>query len=166
MPTGRNPRFRWAWWLLALVLLLAWQYRPLRTGEHPAPPAADSPGSRSAPPPASTSRPGQASAESPPDARLPAFLPAEAGDTIALIRSGGPFPHPQDGGVFGNREGHLPRKPRGWYREYTVETPGLSHRGTRRIITGGNPPSAWYYTGDHYDSFRAFNPGSAGGATP
>ena len=66
---------------------------------------------------------------------LPDFLPPEASDTIALIRRGGPFPHRQDGGTFGNREGHLPRKPRGWYREYTVDTPGLSHRGASRIVS-------------------------------
>lgn len=88
--------------------------------------------------------------------RLPAFLPAEARDTLALIAGGGPFPHPQDGGVFGNREKRLPAKPRGYYREYTVDTPGLSHRGARRIITGGQPPEMYYYTDDHYDSFRSF----------
>ena len=63
-------------------------------------------------------------------------LPPEAADTLRLIARDGPFPHRQDGGVFGNREGRLPRKPRGWYREYTVETPGLRHRGARRIVTG------------------------------
>lgn len=94
---------------------------------------------------------------------LPAFLPPQARDTIARIQRGGPFPHRQDGGVFGNREGHLPRKPRGWYREYTVDTPGLRHRGARRIVTGGTPPSEWYYTDDHYDSFRAFSPPTDGG---
>lgn len=88
--------------------------------------------------------------------RLPAFLPAEARDTLALIAAGGPFPHPQDGSVFGNREKRLPAKPRGYYREYTVDTPGLSHRGARRIITGGQPPEMYYYTDDHYDSFRSF----------
>ena len=93
---------------------------------------------------------------------LPAFLPPEADATIASIRRGGPFPHPQDGGVFRNREGHLPRMPRGWYREYTVETPGLPHRGARRIVTGGHPPRDWYYTDDHYDSFRAFRPADSG----
>ena len=94
-------------------------------------------------------------------AALPHFLPAEARTTIALIQRGGPFPYRQDGGVFGNREGHLPGKPRGWYHEYTVDTPGLSHRGARRIITGGDPPQAWYYTSDHYDSFRRFDPGTS-----
>lgn len=83
-------------------------------------------------------------------------LPAEAIDTLVLIQRGGPYPHRQDDGVFGNRERRLPQKPRGWYREYTVETPGLHHRGARRIITGGRPPSEWYYTDDHYDSFRKF----------
>lgn len=88
--------------------------------------------------------------------RLPDFLPTEAQDTLALIAAGGPFPHVQDGGVFGNREKRLPAKPRGYYREYTVDTPGLSHRGARRIITGGQPPEMYYYTDDHYDSFRSF----------
>ncbi|SEL86083.1 Guanyl-specific ribonuclease Sa [Pseudoxanthomonas sp. GM95] len=87
---------------------------------------------------------------------LPTFLPAEARQTLALIARGGPFAHPQDGGVFGNYEGHLPQQPRGWYHEYTVETPGLAHRGARRIITGGTPPSTYWYTDDHYASFRPF----------
>jgi len=87
---------------------------------------------------------------------LPSFLPAEARSTVALIARGGPFPYHQDGGTFGNREGHLPNKPRGYYREYTVDTPGERSRGARRIITGGSPPEVWYYTDDHYDSFRAF----------
>lgn len=88
--------------------------------------------------------------------QLPAFLPAEARDTLDLIARGGPFPHRQDSATFGNREKHLPAKPRGYYREYTVDTPGLDHRGARRIITGGQPPDVYYYTDDHYDSFRAF----------
>ena len=87
---------------------------------------------------------------------LPAFLPAEARATVALVRHGGPYPHRQDGQVFGNREGLLPRQPRGWYREYTVDTPGARDRGTRRIVTGGAPPREWYYSDDHYRSFRAF----------
>ncbi|MBS0458412.1 MAG: ribonuclease [Proteobacteria bacterium] len=87
---------------------------------------------------------------------LPAFLPTEATVTLQLIAQGGPFPHPQDGGVFGNYEGRLPHKPRGYYHEYTVETPGAGNRGARRIVTGGNPPDIYYYTDDHYDSFRRF----------
>ncbi|MBO9827069.1 ribonuclease [Xanthomonas sp. A2111] len=93
---------------------------------------------------------------------LPAFLPPEARATVALILRGGPFPHRQDGSVFGNRENRLPAQPRGYYREYTVETPGLSHRGARRIITGGTPPQVWYYSDDHYDSFRSFHVGGTG----
>jgi guanyl-specific ribonuclease Sa len=87
---------------------------------------------------------------------LPAFLPPEARDTLALIARGGPFPHSQDGVVFGNYEGLLPKEPRGYYHEYTVETPGAHNRGARRIITGGTPPEAYYYTSDHYRSFRRF----------
>lgn len=86
-----------------------------------------------------------------------AGLPAQAAETVHRIESGGPFPYPRnDGVVFGNYEGRLPQHERGYYHEYTVPTPGLSHRGTRRIITGGKPladPPEWYYTGDHYESF-------------
>ncbi|MNQ16150.1 Guanyl-specific ribonuclease St [compost metagenome] len=78
----------------------------------------------------------------------------EIDKTLALIRQGGPYPHSQDGTVFQNRERQLPAHPRGYYREYTVRTPGLSHRGPRRIVTGGNPPVIFYYTEDHYRSFR------------
>ena len=97
-----------------------------------------------------------ASAQPDAAARLPAFLPAEARVAIDLIQRDGPFPHRQDGAVFGNRERLLPAEPRGYYHEYTVETPGLDHRGARRIVTGGTPPEVWYYTDDHYDSFRRF----------
>jgi len=74
--------------------------------------------------------------------------------TLQLIQQGGPYPYSQDNTVFQNREGHLPNKPRGYYREYTVETPGLSHRGARRVVTGGHPPEVYYYTEDHYSSFQ------------
>jgi len=87
---------------------------------------------------------------------LPAFLPPEAKTTLDLIAQGGPFPNRQDGVVFQNREQRLPKKSRGYYHEYTVETPGLNHRGARRIITGGEPVEIYYYTDDHYDSFREF----------
>ncbi|MBO9718349.1 MAG: ribonuclease [Pseudoxanthomonas sp.] len=94
-------------------------------------------------------------------ATLPAFLPAEAGPVIRRIQRGESFPNRQDGSVFGNREQRLPARERGYYREFTVPTPGLSHRGARRIVTGGDPPREWYYTGDHYDSFRRFEPPAA-----
>lgn len=91
-----------------------------------------------------------------PAAAYPGFLPAEAIDTLRLIERGGPYPYRQDNGVFGNREGRLPRQSRGYYREYTVETPGSRDRGARRIITGGYPPLEYFYTSDHYESFRRF----------
>lgn len=89
---------------------------------------------------------------------LPDFLPPEAGPVIRRIQQGAVFPHRQDGSTFGNRERRLPRREHGYYREYTVPTPGLSHRGARRIVTGGDPPREWYYTDDHYGSFRPFQP--------
>lgn len=81
-------------------------------------------------------------------------LPAEARTTLALIRQGGPFPHERDGIEFRNFERRLPRAGRGYYHEYTVRTPGERGRGARRIITGGQPPAVYYYTDDHYQSFR------------
>ncbi|MBT0960570.1 ribonuclease domain-containing protein [Denitromonas iodatirespirans] len=82
------------------------------------------------------------------------WLPAEALDTLARIERGGPFPYAKDGTIFFNREKRLPAKPRGYYREYTVPTPGERSRGARRIVAGGNPPDVYYYTADHYRSFR------------
>jgi ribonuclease T1 len=84
-------------------------------------------------------------------------LPAEARQAERLIRTGGPFPYGKDGVVFGNRERALPRQPRGYYREYTVRTPGSRDRGARRIVCGGlqpTEPEACFYTEDHYASFR------------
>lgn len=98
-----------------------------------------------------------------------AELPPQALETLQLIRQGGPFPHDRDGVVFGNYERRLPLRQRGYYREYTVSTPGLRHRGARRIVAGCEPlqPAAavlrlancrdggeFYYTADHYRSFR------------
>ena len=81
----------------------------------------------------------------------PSQLPSEARTTLRLIDSGGPFPFSRDGIVFENRERLLPNKPRGYYREYTVITPGESTRGARRIVAGSDGER--YYTADHYDSF-------------
>jgi ribonuclease T1 len=84
-------------------------------------------------------------------------LPVEAQQTHRLILAGGPFPYEKDGVVFGNRERLLPSHPRGFYREYTVKTPGSRNRGARRIVCGGRTPAqpeACYYTADHYASFR------------
>jgi guanyl-specific ribonuclease Sa len=90
----------------------------------------------------------------PAPARTDAWLPAEAIDTLVLIESGGPFPYRRDGVTFENRERLLPAKPQGYYREYTVPTPGSRDRGARRIVAGGDPPEVFYYTADHYRSFR------------
>ena len=84
-------------------------------------------------------------------------LPREGQETYLKIRQGGPFPYEKDGTVFGNRERLLPREARGFYREYTVRTPGVKHRGARRIVCGGQiprSPQTCYYTQDHYASFR------------
>ncbi|MCB5180080.1 ribonuclease domain-containing protein [Streptomyces antimicrobicus] len=82
-----------------------------------------------------------------------ADLPPQARDTLALIDRGGPYPYRQDGTVFGNFEKALPRQKRGYYREFTVPTPGSRDRGARRIVTGEGGES--YYTDDHYKSFKA-----------
>ena len=83
-------------------------------------------------------------------------LPAQGRRTYELIFQGGPFPHDKDGVVFGNRERLLPAARRGFYREYTVPTPGSRDRGARRIVCGGpaKAPYACYFTADHYASFR------------
>ena len=85
-----------------------------------------------------------------------AELPREGRTTYELIRQGGPFRYEKDGAVFGNRERMLPAERRGFYREYTVTTPGSRDRGARRIVCGGpvRAPHACYYTADHYASFR------------
>ena len=93
--------------------------------------------------------------------RAPADLPPEAVATLARIEAGGPFAYRQDGNVFENREQRLPRQPRGYYREYTVETPGSPDRGARRIVAGGDPPVEFFYTSDHYRSFRRLEPNAA-----
>lgn len=90
-----------------------------------------------------------------------ASLPPQARTTYQLVLQGGPFPYDKDGDIFGNRERLLPSQPRGYYREYTVKTPGASNRGARRIVCGGQPvtaPQACYYTADHYASFRKIVP--------
>lgn len=81
-------------------------------------------------------------------------LPAEARATLQLIDAGGPFPYRRDGISFQNRERRLPEQAKGYYREYTVPTPGSRDRGARRIVTGGKPAEVFYYTADHYKSFR------------
>ncbi|WP_288798975.1 ribonuclease domain-containing protein [uncultured Arsenicicoccus sp.] len=136
------------------------------TGIRSASPATSAPGSatRRSTPPRSTAPRSTAPRPSAPRSTgraippcSPQELPAEVPPVIAAIRAGGPFRHPRNDGVTsGNRERLLPQEARGYYREYTVDTPGASTRGTRRIITGGGSarsPLHWYYTADHYESF-------------
>jgi ribonuclease T1 len=96
----------------------------------------------------------------PPGDIAAAALPAEAKVTLALVKAGGPFPYAKDGAVFGNRERLLPPRRRGYYREYTVKTPGARDRGARRIVAGAGAAGdvrtsgEYYYSNDHYNSFR------------
>jgi ribonuclease T1 len=79
-------------------------------------------------------------------------LPHEGQITLQLIKKNGPFPFRKDGSTFGNRERQLPRQQHGYYKEYTVKTPGANNRGARRIVAGS--PGEYYYTGDHYNTFQ------------
>jgi ribonuclease T1 len=102
------------------------------------------------------------------EVRFPGLAEVPAGEerqavahTIGLILSDGPFPYPdKDGSVFGNFEGRLPTRSRGHYREYTVPTPGIGHRGARRIVAGQSQGQSheMFYTRDHYETFRRLTP--------
>jgi len=89
----------------------------------------------------------QAPAMALPDVEL-STLPPEARATVKLIHKGGPFPYARDGIIFSNREELLPKQKRGYYREYTVKTPGDRTRGARRIVSGA--AGELYYSDDHY----------------
>ena len=94
---------------------------------------------------------------SPPETIAVSQLPAQGQAMMTLIYQGGPFKYDKDGTVFGNRERFLPARQRGYYREYTVQTPGERSRGARRIVCGGEKPAApdaCFYTDDHYASYR------------
>src|SRR5688500_20153222 len=80
-------------------------------------------------------------------------LPAEARQTLERIKADGPLADPQDGRVFSNRDLLLPAKNRGYYREYTVRTPGARERGARRICAGGG--GEYYYTDEHCRAFQS-----------
>ncbi len=139
---------------------------PAPTGIAPTQPAPSQPSSPATP--SAPERDGDATAASPLEARFPGLAQVPAGEerqavahTIGLILSDGPFPYPdKDGSVFGNFEGRLPRRSRGHYREYTVPTPGIGHRGARRIVAGESQgqPQEMFYTRDHYETFRRLTP--------
>jgi ribonuclease T1 len=128
--TGRQ-RYRWLLLLAAAAMLVVWLVAG--GGQDDEDPATDA-------------------ASGLPVVRL-AALPPEAARTVELIDAGGPFPEPDhDGGTFGNREELLPDQPMGYYREYTVPTPGADDRGARRIVAGDDGEEL-YWTDDHYSSF-------------
>ena len=144
------PRNRWL--IVIIALLVGWQLWTHRAPESVV--VTTTPGQSQQPtsvafPTAAPVEPTTRNADPAPEG-----LPPEAVATLQLIRDGGPFPYDRDGIVFGNFEGRLPKQTRGYYHEYTVPTPGVNHRGARRIISGGKPPSEFYYTDDHYESFR------------
>jgi guanyl-specific ribonuclease Sa len=133
---------------LAVMVLMAWI--KAAPGDVATPAVAATP----ATPPVPTT-----SSALPPASANTQDLPPEVDATLARIAAGGPFPYERDGLVFGNFEGRLPARERGWYHEYTVPTPGVGHRGARRIVTGGEPASEFWYTDDHYETFRAIEGG-------
>jgi guanyl-specific ribonuclease Sa len=139
---------------LIAVFVAVWLQRTTpKTPPTPTPAPASTPITRGAPTPAPVEAPVQETASraaSPLDQLDPAER-AQVDKTLALIVNGGPFLHGKDGSVFSNREGRLPKQAKNYYREYTVETPGASNRGTRRIVRGTNGET--YYTHDHYESF-------------
>ncbi len=101
-------------------------------------------------------RPVAVASEAGPPVRALSQLPPQAAEVWQLVQRGGPFPYRQDGMVFGNRERRLPMRQSGYYREYTVPTPGETDRGSRRLVTGG--AEELYYTADHYVSFVTVDP--------
>jgi ribonuclease T1 len=120
------------------------------------PASPNSPGSSGSLDAGSPGDPGPSDPGTDPASGLPvvpvAELPPEAHETLELIDAGGPFPFDRDGLTFENREELLPDRPRGYYAEYTVETPGSADRGARRIVTGDG--GEYYWTQDHYASFE------------
>jgi ribonuclease T1 len=162
------------WIIVILILALAWFVFTRITPQNTAP---GSEAAAPAQPTTAVDAPPAASADAPADesddaaaaptaaaalcntaqvSDLPAIayddLPPEAHATIARIQTDGPFPYDKDGSTFQNREGILPAEERGYYREYTVVTPGEGDRGARRIV--GGEVEELYYTDDHYASFR------------
>ncbi len=89
-------------------------------------------------------------------ATVPASEHTAIATVLVAVGGGDPLPYRRDGDVFENREAVLPAKPRGYYREYTVPTPGSEDRGARRLVIGADG-DVWY-TADHYRSFQQLDP--------
>jgi len=142
---------RYGWLVVGLVALALWAWQRAPTAIAPASTPAVTPAAQSDTPAAT---PTLAQREVPARIAAQAGLPPEALATLQRIERGGPHPYRQDGGNFQNRERLLPSRQRGYYREYTVETPGSRDRGARRIVSGGDPPTEFFYSDDHYRSFR------------
>lgn len=141
--SGRARGRQVVWCLVSIVVLLAGAL--VGCGQAPEP-------TRDRPGPAAVSRSAAVTPSSGLRVVRVSALPPQARKTLDLIDRGGPFPYRQDGQVFGNRERLLPDRARGYYREYTVPTPGERDRGARRIVAGGRGDV--YYTDDHYETFR------------
>lgn len=147
--TGRQ-RYRLGVLLVAAVILVVWFFTPAGQDDP------ESSGSSTTSSDTSSPSSPPASEGADPESGLPlvdlADLPPEATEVVELIDAGGPFPEPDhDGGTFQNREDLLPDRPMGYYKEYTVPTPGEDDRGARRIVAGAE--GELYWTGDHYSSF-------------
>ena len=142
--------------VLAGVVVLAFMLAGIpQTGTAPPDAGRSSPASSAAAPrtptPGRTTAAGVTNPSSLPEIKA-SDLPAEARQTLALIARGGPYPYSRDNVPFGNFERILPRKASGYYREFTVRTPGESDRGARRIVAGAAGEK--YYTADHYETFK------------
>ena len=162
-PASGRQRYQWGLLLLVAVILVAWLF--VDNGDQDAPGGSTSASTS----PSSSPSPGLATTDpttdptddtggdggTDPESGLPIVqvsdLPPEAAETLDLIDAGGPFPEDRDGVTFENREDLLPDHPLGYYKEYTVPTPGSDDRGARRIVVGED--GELYYTGDHYSSF-------------
>ena len=166
MSVARTPAARLAVVVLVVLALVAiWLIvsgRDSTSGAGSTPGARSSATSSSGQPGSSGGAGGGSGGQATPRSDLPTIsesrLNAQAAHTLALIRSGGPYPYRQDGVVFTNRERLLPRQASGYYREFTVVTPGSPDRGARRIIAGDG--GDLYYTDDHYASFRQIEEGT------
>jgi guanyl-specific ribonuclease Sa len=152
---------RYGWLVVGVVVLALWAWQRGPTVIAPAAAPAVTPAAHADTPPAA---PPLAQRAPPSPVVAQAGLPPEALATLQRIERGGPHAYRQDGGNFQNRERLLPSRPRGYYREYTVETPGSRDRGARRIVTGGgipgkSAPTEFFYSDDHYRSFRRIDAG-------
>jgi guanyl-specific ribonuclease Sa len=147
---------RYGWLVVGLAALALWAWQRPATTNMPASSPVVTPAQSDTPPAA----PPLAQRDVPSPVAAQAGLPPEALATLQRIERGGPHAYRQDGGNFQNRERLLPSRPRGYYREYTVHTPGSRDRGARRIVTGGDPPTEFFYSDDHYRSFRRIDAGA------